>query len=403
MSDELNETAPSPPWGGMTKAFVALAILALTAGLLLRFHSIIPLLLVAGILAYLILPLVRFVTQKTRLSWGMVTNLIFLLLILLFLGASTATGFAIVRQLQSLFITVQDFLLDLPAELRALAAQPIAIGPWTLDLSSTDLSQLAEQALATVQPLLGRMSSVLSSLATGAISSIGSMVFVFAVAYFVTIDTTRVQGRLSVLSIPGYEGDIRRLLKALTVIWHRFLRGQMVMVFLAGVTTWISMSILGVNFSLGLGVLASIAKFVPIFGPLVAGGIAALVALFQPANWLGVSPLTLALLVIVLQILVDQSLDYLVLPRVMGSSLNLHPVFILVGAILAASLAGIIGLLLSAPAMATLMLLSRYIYRKMADLSPWDPPIDAFPDPPKRRERRWFWKRWGRKRKPSQD
>ncbi|MGD8814618.1 MAG: AI-2E family transporter [Anaerolineales bacterium] len=402
MTQEEYKTIESPSWSGMTKAFVALVVVAVAGGLMLRFHTIIPLLVVAGILAYLILPLVRLITKKTRLSWSVVTNLIFLLMILIVLGASTATGFAIVRQLQALFFTVQAFLLDLPTTLATLAAQPINIGPWAFDLSTMDLSLLAEQALASVQPLLGRVSSLLSSLASVAVESVGRTIFIFAIAYFVTIDYTRVQSRLSNLAIPGYESDVRRILKALTKIWHRFLRGQMLLVLISGVTTWLSMSILGVNFSLGLGVLASIAKFVPILGPLVAGGVAALVALFQPSNWLGVSPITHALLVIIVQIVVDQSLDYLVLPRVLGSSLNIHPVFILVGAIVAASLAGIIGLLLSAPAMATLLLFGRYIYRKMADMSPWDPPIDAFPDPPKR-ERRWFWKRGKRETKPTQE
>ncbi len=402
MDDQASETTPSPPWGGMTKAFVALAVFALVGGLLLRFHDIIPLLVVAGILAYLVLPLVQRVTANTGLSWGLVSFLVFFLLVLVFLGASAVTGFAMVRQLESLFFTVQEFLLDLPADLAALGEQPLSIGPWELDLTEVDLSQLAEQALAYIQPLLSQASSLLSSLAGGAVELVGGIVFVFAVAYFVITDYTRVEGRLSNLVIPGYEGDLRRILQALANIWNRFLRGQMVMVFLAGVSMWLAMSILGVNFSLGLGLLAAIAKFVPIFGPLFAGAVAALVALFQPTNWLGMSPVTHALLVVIMQIVADQSLDYLVQPRVMGRSLNLHPAFILIGAIVAASLAGIIGLLLTAPAIATLMLLGRYIYRKMSDMSPWDPPIDAFPDTP-RRDFRWLRKRLRRRRKAGED
>ena len=402
MDGQATETTPSPPWGGMTKAFVALAVFALVGGLLLRFHDIIPLLVVAGILAYLVLPLVQRVTANTGLSWGLVSFLVFFLLVLVFLGASAVTGFAMVRQLESLFFTVQEFLLDLPADLAALGEQPLSIGPWELDLTEVDLSQLAEQALAYIQPLLSQASSLLSSLAGGAVELVGGIVFVFAVAYFVITDYTRVEGRLSNLVIPGYEGDLRRILQALANIWNRFLRGQMVMVFLAGVSMWLAMSILGVNFSLGLGLLAAIAKFVPIFGPLFAGAVAALVALFQPTNWLGMSPVTHALLVVIMQIVADQSLDYLVQPRVMGRSLNLHPAFILIGAIVAASLAGIIGLLLTAPAIATLMLLGRYIYRKMSDMSPWDPPIDAFPDTP-RRDFRWLRKRLRRRRKAGED
>jgi predicted PurR-regulated permease PerM len=167
MDDQVSETTPSPPWGGMTKAFVALAVFALAAGLLLRFHDIIPLLIVAGILAYLVLPLVRLVTEKTRLSWGVVTFLVFFLLVVIFLSASAATGFAMVRQLESLFFTLQEFLYDLPENLAALAQQPISIGPWELDFTEVDLSQLAEQVLSYIQPLLSQASSLISSLAGG--------------------------------------------------------------------------------------------------------------------------------------------------------------------------------------------------------------------------------------------
>jgi predicted PurR-regulated permease PerM len=102
-----------------------------------------------------------------------------------------------------------------------------------------------------------------------------------------------------------------------------------------------------------------------------------------------------AIVVVITVIVLDQAIDYVLLPRIMGSSLNLHPVIIIVGAIVGASLAGVIGLLLSAPAMATLILLSRYAYRKLVDLSPWDPPIDATPRP---RPLRWPWLRFVRRR-----
>jgi hypothetical protein len=80
----------------------------------------------------------------------------------------------------------------------------------------------------------------------------------------------------------------------------------------------------------------------------------------------------------------------------------MHPVVILVAAIIGASLAGLLGILLSAPTMATLILLGRYVYRKVFDLSPWDPPIDAV----KERQRKPFRLRWplGRRTsKPGRD
>jgi GNAT superfamily N-acetyltransferase len=58
-------------------------------------------------------------------------------------------------------------------------------------------------------------------------------------------------------------------------------------------------------------------------------------------------------------------------PRIMAGQLRLHPALVIVGAFIGASLAGIPGLLLSSPTIASLRLFARYIYAKMQDLPPW--------------------------------
>ncbi len=184
------------------------------------------------------------------------------------------------------------------------------------------------------------------------------------------------------VAIPGYEEDFQRLRLSLSRIWRAFLRGQLLVVLFTGILTWMLMSILGLRFSLGLGVLGGIAKFAPIVGPTTAGLIAALVALFQPGNWLGMTPFGHAVLVVISVIVLDQAIDYLLIPRIMGTSLRLHPVIILIGLLIGATLAGVLGLLLSSPTMASLILLGRYAYRKMFDLPPWDPPPDILREVP---------------------
>jgi predicted PurR-regulated permease PerM len=373
------ENRKSPRWGTATKSMAAAFGLVLAAAILWRFASIIPLLVVAGILSFLIVPLARFVSTRTRLPWALATNLCFLLLLLLLLGASTATGLAAIQQLQALFLTLQRILVTLPSTMANLSQNTYVLGPWVIDLSRFDLVVLAEQALGTVQPMLGQASSLVRSLASVALESLAKVAFVLAVAYFLTLDYKRIQTAWQSFTIPGYEGDLDRLRQALNKIWDSFLRGQLLIVLITGVLTSVLMTALGVRFSIGLGVLAGLAKFVPIVGPVSAGAVAALVAIFQPENWFGLHPFGHAALIIASVIVLDQSIDYILLPRIMGTSLNLHPVVILVAAIVGASLAGVIGLLLSAPSTASLLLLTRYAFRKMVDLSPWDPPIDATP------------------------
>jgi predicted PurR-regulated permease PerM len=368
---------PSPRWGLTTKALVAFAGLVILAALVIRFQTIVPLLIVAAIISYLSLPFVRALHHRARLSWAASTNIIFVYWLALLVLASTAAGLAVVQQLQALFVTLEGLLEGVPAQLAALSAQPIALGPWRLSLTTSEIIPLVERGLSTVEPLFSRASTLVATGAAHALESLARLVFVLAVSYFLTIDHDRIRSSWSGITVPRYEHDLDRLRTALGGIWHAFLRGQLLIVLVMAVLMTILMTVLGVRFAIGLGALMGVAKFIPIAGPFTAGAAAALVALFQTSNPFGLAPLAFALVVIACTTLLDQLVDYLLLPRILGSSLNLHPVVVLLGAIVGATLAGVIGLLLSAPAMATLLLLARYAYRKLVDLSPWDPPIDV--------------------------
>jgi predicted PurR-regulated permease PerM len=369
--------SPSPRWGMTMKALVAFAGLAILAAVLVRFQAIVPLLIVAGIVSYLSLPFVRALHHRARLSWAASTNIIFIYWLALLVLGSTAAGLAVLQQLQALLVTLHGLLESLPGQLAALSAAPITLGPWTLSLTTANVVPLVERGLSAVEPLLTRASTVVASGAAQAVESIASLIFVLAVSYFLTVDHDRVRSSWRGINVPRYEYDLGRLRTALAGIWHAFLRGQLLIVLVMSVLMTVLMSVLGVRYAIGLGALMGVAKFVPIVGPFTAGAAAALVALFQTSNPFGLTPVAFALIVIACATILDQLVDYLLVPRILGGSLNLHPVIILVGAIVGATLFGVIGLMLSAPAMATLLLLVRYAYRKLVDLSPWDPPIDA--------------------------
>ena len=367
----------SPKWGVTTKALVALAVMMIVAGMLVRFQHVIPILVLAPILTIIVVPVVQFMCVRLKIPWGLAATIAMLLFVLLLIGASTVLGFAIVQQLQALFLIVQQFLLDLPAQLEHLSQFTYQLGPWVLDFTQFDLAAVGEQVIATIQPLLREVSSLITFLATGVIESLTRIILVLAIAFFLIFDYRRIRAVLKNISIPGYKQDIQRLQRELLRIWQAFMRGQLLIVTITGFLTYLLMQILGVRFPIGLGVLGGIAKFIPIVGPVTAGFIAALVGLFQPSNWFGFVPLAYAAVIVVCVIILDQSIDIFLVPRIMGTTLNLHPALILVGLVIGASLAGVIGLLLSAPTIASFLLLGRYLYRKMSDLSPWDPPIDV--------------------------
>ncbi len=380
-----NDHNRSPKWSTPTKLVVGLTLVAIAGALLVQFQSIIGPLILSFILSFLLYPVAIFLSEKTRLSWRWSVNLIFLVLFILLSGFLTATGFAIVNQLQNLIRVVQDFMADLPGLVEDFLTEgyvlTIPIFNTQFDLGqyvsqmNIDLLALSEQMLSVVQPFLGQAGSVLGTVATSALNTLIWGGFVVIISYFTLAEAPQGVDFLKGIDLPGHAYDIRRLGRELDRIWNAFLRGQFLIFFVSVLAYLVLLSILGVRNTLGLAFLAGLAKFVPYVGPFLTGITTAVVAFFQTGgNYFGLDQFTYALIVVVAAVLLDQLFDGLVTPRILGSTLGVHPAAVLVTAIIAAGMIGVIGLLLAAPVLASLQLLARYTILKMLDQDPWPDP-----------------------------
>jgi predicted PurR-regulated permease PerM len=131
---------------------------------------------------------------------------------------------------------------------------------------------------------------------------------------------------------------------------------------------FVAATVLGVPNPLVLGLIAGVLEFVPNLGPLLALVPAALLALVSQSNTLPfLEGPTFALVVIIVWTLIQNVESLIIVPRVMGGSLNLHPVVVIVGVLAGASFAGALGVILAAPAIASVRLLLHYIYGKVTD------------------------------------
>jgi predicted PurR-regulated permease PerM len=128
--------------------------------------------------------------------------------------------------------------------------------------------------------------------------------------------------------------------------------------------------ILGVINALILGILAGILEVVPTIGPIIAMVPAVLIAFFQGStNW-AIDPTIFALIVILVYFAIQQLENHVVVPNVLGASVNLPPVLILAGTIVGASLAGVLGIFLAAPVIATARLFFQFVFRKLFEPLP---------------------------------
>ncbi len=361
----------SPKWGPTLKLVVGLTFVAIAAALLIFSRPFIGPLLLAFILTYMLYPFIRAVSRLTRLPYRLTVNLIYLLLVILVLASATASSLAIIQEIQNLIGVVQKFINDFPNIVRDLSTRQFAFGPFQFNMNTFDLAALSQQILSYVSPLLSRLGGLLSSFATGAAATLGWGLFILIISYFVLVDAGQVPSKVVQLEIPGYDSDIRRIGKELTRIWNAFVCNQLIITSLIVLVYTILLTALGVHYSPAIALLAGLAKFVPYVGPFTTWTVTGLVTFFQGQNYFGLLPWQYTVLVLVLCIVVDQIFDNLVSPRLVGQSLGVHPAAVLIAAFIAASLIGLIGLILAAPVLATLTLLGRYAARKMLDLDPW--------------------------------
>lgn len=365
----------SPRWSKTTKIIVAVSLLALTVAVVIRFQNLFPPLIMALIIAYLFYPAASFLERRAHMPWGLSVTLIFLVLALIIIGLLALGGFEIVSQIQSLIGTINSLLDQLPALLDSLKLQVIVIGPYTYDLSSLgiDLSGLSDQLVNSIQAVLGQTGTIIGSVASSAISTIGWLLFILFVSYFLLIESGGLRERIFSYDFRDYNEDARRFGERLGHIWNAFLRGQIILFFLAVFIYTIVLTLLGVRFAFGLALIAGLARFLPYVGPAINWILMGLIAYFQDYKLFGMSPLAYAAMVIIIAIVIDYILDYAVSTRIMSHTLKVHSAAILVAVIVAADLLGLLGVVIAAPILATVQLAYTYVFRKLNDEDPWPP------------------------------
>ncbi len=369
MAQSQNHTSPS--WGTNTKLVVALTIVVIVGALLVKFQFIISPLLIALVFAYLFHPIADFLQRRLHFSWNAAVGIIYIFIIILLLGLLTLGGVGLVQQVQSLVVILQDAIKTLPELIASISGKVYQFGPFKLDFSALDLRDLSSQVLGMVQPLLSRTGTLLGTVAGSAANFLGWTLFVILVSYFVLAESGGLRDRIITVDVPGYAEDLARLSRELGRVWNAFLRGQIIIFFLTVIVYSIVLSVLGVHYALSLAFLAGLARFVPYVGPAINWVVLVLVSYFQVYKLLGLSPFYYTLLVLIIALVIDQIFDNIVSPRILSDALKVHPAAVLVAAIVAANLFGILGVVVAAPILATATLLWKYTMRKMLDVDPW--------------------------------
>lgn len=297
--------------------------------------------------AYVISPLVDRAQRMSRLPRGVVIALFYLV----FLGTLTLLGALVepelARQQNGLFKsggTVADAVLDRASK----NAQVVDL----LRRAGVDIVPYDDPRYPEKRAVVSRRLQLEIDRATqpGQVREVAQTTFgvlLKIVIWFFATFYLLLNGQRSVNYLYRFIPDerieqVRRVMGRIHIVLGRYLRGQLYLILIMSVASYIVLRVLHVPYALPIAIGTGILEIIPFVGPIIATTIAALVAL--STNGVGTM-----FAVIVAYFVLRQIEDQIVIPQVIGRVVHLDPVVTIFVVLAGERLAGIIGVLLAVP------------------------------------------------------
>ncbi len=366
---------PRPVWSPRTRSTISLVLVALGVYLLYRFNVVLAPLVMALILAYILTPAANFLEVRLHIPRALATLLSYLLLLALLAAILMLFIPPLASQLSGMTVDFQRFLDQAQTFFRG----SVTIAGLRIDLEA-GFQGIIQGLQGLLEPIVGQTFGFLIR----AIGSIVWVIFTVIVSFYLIKDAGALGGWLESLVPPAFKPDYQRLTGLIREIWRAFFRGQIVLALVvATIITGFGL-ITGLPFALAMGVLAGLLEFLPSVGHGIWLTIASILALFIGSTYLPLPNWAFTLILIGLHMVFQQfDLNYLI-PRIIGRRVHLPPVVVILGIVTGAVLAGVLGILLAAPTIASARVIGRYIYGNLFDLDPFPEtatPVLSPPDP----------------------
>lgn len=319
----------------LSTVFSILAVVLLIV-LLWQLQELLVLLMISIVLAATLAPIVDWAEARRIPRWLAVLS-VYLTLIGGFVGIGLIIGPTVVEQtqllinqnpiyLESLYLRFQDFVAQVAKDQSELLTQ--FVNP----------QELTNWAIRSSQKLLLR--SV--GLTKGIVGTAFGVILVLLISgYMVSGSDALIRGLVELFPHPWN----RRLLAQVKPVGERmgnFILGRALVSVILGIVVTVGLSVLGLSqFAVALGVIAAITNLIPFVGPIL-GAIPAVLIAVAVGGW---TWLWVLLLFIIIQNLEGNVLS----PLVIGSSVNLHPLYMFLAVLGGTQLLGVLGAIIVPP------------------------------------------------------
>lgn len=240
--------------------------------------------------------------------------------------------------LPSFISQVQALLKAIPSYLNS-ASQTFGI-----EISKSQIS-------SSISPLASSIGQNALSFTTKVFGGIFSVISLFMLSFYMLIDRERI-GKSLADFFPSEYGE--KILKTIHLVEEKlgyWLRGQVVLSLAIGVITFFALTLLGLPFALPLAILAGLLEIIPTLGPFISAIPAVIIAL-------SVSPI-MAVTIIFVYIGIQLAENNILVPKIMEKAVGLNPVVIIIAILIGSNLLGVMGALLSIPAVSAAIIILR--------------------------------------------
>ena len=331
--------------GALALGFI---VLGYVGQIFVVFGDLIMVFFLAWLFAFMLGPLVN---RVTTIPFMTRTGAIFVVYFVLFgsLVLVSIIGAA------ALVTSIGDFIANLP-ELRANL--PSIIAPWQERLDGLGIGQV--DLLAQTQAFLNNLSEYavqlaapLQQIAVASIGAIGNLLLVVVLSLYMVADRERLIAFGFWLVPRGYKSEAKLLEEAVSRSFGGFIRGQVITGLLFGAVCFVASVAFGLEFIAVTTAVAGLLMAIPFFGPFVAWVPPVLVAmLFKPDVLVGVG------IVVAVGWLVVMNW---VQPRIMATSLRIHPIVVLGSVLVGLKVAGVPGAIFGIPIAAVISALFLHV------------------------------------------
>ena len=387
-------------WSKPTKYIAGVGLVLLGIYVLHLSRSVIPLLIIAALIAVIVRPVIGWLQRDFSLPRGVAIAITYLVLAILVPLAFVLIVPMIVNALQYVVSLDYEIILqrgttwlrDVLTGLQAIQLPVPALDAYVDQTADTLLATLqnatptevpATPPVATILPSLGAALTTTfgaaASLIGGVFTSVLLFIFIFLASIYISLNAHTYPDAFLRLVPDAYKVEMAVLLARIIRLWNAFFRGQITLMLVIGVISWLGLTVLGVPGALSLGIIAGLLELIPNLGPIIATIPAVIVALLQGSTYLPVSPLILTLLVIGFYVFLQQLENSVIVPRVLGDAVELPPLIVMTGVLVGGTVAGILGALLATPVIGTAREILRYIYLKILGEEPFPPEGEVKP------------------------